>query len=186
MARKAAKKAPAKKKKEAAAAVPVPVHREEQVPLLDLRQEMDRLSDNFFHHRFPAFPAMRDLMHWDPFRQFGDWMGAQTPHVDLTETDKGIEVVAELPGMEQKDIEVELKDDVLTLRGEKKEEREEAKKGYHLSERRFGSFRRSFRLPSEVEQNKISAEFKDGVLTIELPKTAKARKPSRKIGIKKK
>lgn len=176
---------PAKKKEEAATSAPVPVKREERHPLTDLRAEMDRLFDSF-SHRFPSFPMGRDLLHWGAFRDFDRGVGMAAPHVDVSETDTGYEVVAELPGMEQNDINVELKDDVLTLSGEKTEEREETKKSYHLTERRFGSFRRTFRLPSEIDQNKISADFKDGVLTIALPKTAKAQKPSRKIGVKSK
>ena len=88
--------------------------------------------------------------------------------------------------MAEKDINVELKDDVLTLSGEKTEESEKEEKDYHVSERRFGSFRRSFQLPSAADQNKVSADFKNGVLTIALPKTAKAQKPSKKIDIKSK
>lgn len=174
---------PAKKKQEAATTAPVPVKREERHPLTDLRAEMDRLFDSFFH-RFPALPTGRDLFDWDPFPDLGRGLVVRAPVVDVAETDKGYEVVAELPGMEQKDINVELKDDVLTVSGEKTEEREEKEKSYHLSERRFGSFRRTFRLPSEVDQDKITADFKDGVLTIGLPKTTKAQKPSRKIGVK--
>jgi len=176
---------PAKKKEKAATSAPVPVKREERHPLTDLRAEMDRLFDSFLH-RFPSLPMGRDLLHWGAFRDFDRVVGMAAPDVDVSETDKGYEVVADLPGMEQDDINVELKDDVLTLSGEKTEEREETKKNYHLSERRFGSFRRTFRLPSEIDQSKISAEFKDGVLTVALPKTAKAQKPSRKIGVKSK
>jgi HSP20 family protein len=174
---------PAKKKEGAAPSTSVPVEREERHPLTDLRAEMDRLFDSFVH-RLPSFPTGRDLLHWGAFRDFDRGVGMAAPNVDVSETDEGYEVVAELPGMEQDDIDVELKDDVLTLSGEKTEEREETEKNYHLSERRFGSFRRTFRLPSEINQNKISANFKDGVLTIALPKTAKAQKPGRKIGVK--
>jgi HSP20 family protein len=124
-------------------------------------------------------------MDWSPFQELRGWTAAEAPHVDLSESDKGYEIVAELPGMTEDDIQVELKDDILTLSGEKKEEREETKKDYYLSERRFGSFRRSFRIPAEVDQKRISADFKKSVLTIALPKSSKALKPSRKIGITK-
>ena len=144
---------------------------------------MDRLFDNF-SMRFPSFSRGRDLFDWEPFRRSGREFSIAAPHVDVSESDKSYEVVAELPGMEQKDIEVELKDDVLTLSGQKKEEREEKEKDRILSERRFGSFRRSFQLRSDVDQNKSSATFKNGVLTITLPKTAEAQKKSRKIEIK--
>jgi HSP20 family protein len=174
-----------KKDEKASASVPVPAQREERHPLSDLRAEMDRLFDNFFH-RAPSSPMGRDLLDWEPFGRFERESGVAAPHVDFSETDKGYQVVAELPGLDQKDIALELKDDILTLSGEKKEEQEKEEKDYHLSERRFGSFRRSFRLRSEIDQSKISADFKNGVLTIALPKTAKAQKPSKKIDIKSK
>jgi HSP20 family protein len=84
----------------------------------------------------------------------------------------------------EKNINIELKDDVLTLSGEKKEESEKEEKDYHVSERRFGSFRRSFRLPSGADQEKISADFKNGVLKIAMPKSATAQKKGRKIDVK--
>jgi HSP20 family protein len=176
---------PTKTDEKASTSVPVPVHRDERHPLTDLRAEMDRLFDGFFH-RFPSFPMGRDLMDWEPFGRLERGLGIAAPRIDFSESDKGYEVVAELPGLDQKDIAVELKDDVLTLSGEKKEEVEKKEKNYHLSERRFGSFRRSFRLSSEVDQNKISAAFENGVLTVGLPKTSKAQKPSKKISIKSK
>ena len=111
---------PAKKKEEAKATAPVPVKREERHPLTDLRDEMDRLFDSFFH-RFPTFPMGRDLFDWDPFPSLGRGLAVRAPVVDVTETEKGYEVVAEMPGMEEKDVNVELKDDVLTVSGEKTE-----------------------------------------------------------------
>ncbi len=178
-------RAAAKKDEKASASTPVPARRDEWHPLSDLRAEMDHLIDTFFHRR-PSTPTTRDAMNWDPFGWLERGYGLAAPHVDVTESDKGYKIVAELPGMDQKEVELELKDDVLTLSGEKKEEQEKEEKDYHLTERRFGSFRRSFRLPSEVDQNKVSADFKNGVLIIALPKTAKAQKPSKKIGIKSK
>jgi HSP20 family protein len=175
----------AKKDEKASTSAPVPARQDEWHPLSDLRGEMDRLFDSFFH-RTRSFPAGRDLMNWEPFGRWERGFSFDAPHVDVTETDKGYEIVAELPGLDQKDVELELKDDLLTLSGEKKEEQEKEEKDYHLTERRFGSFRRSFRLPSEVDQNKVSADFKNGVLTIALPKMSEAQKPSKKIGIKSK
>jgi HSP20 family protein len=87
--------------------------------------------------------------------------------------------------MEEKDIDVKFADGVLTIKGEKKEEREEKKKDYYLSERRFGSFQRSFRVPEGVDADKIDASFKNGVLTVMLPKSAEAQKREKKIAIKK-
>ena len=175
--------APKKKTEEATTATPAPIRRDVGHPLMNLRTEMDRLFDRF-SVGFPSFSTGRDLFDWEPFRRSGDEFGIAAPHVDVSESDNGYEVVADLPGMDEKDINVELKDDVLILSGEKKEERQEKEKDYHVSERRFGSFRRSFQLRSQVDQNKTSATFKNGVLTITLPKTAEAQKKSRKIDIK--
>lgn len=178
-----ARAATTKKDETKPASAPVPVQREQRYPLSDLRSEMERVFDRVFE-RFPSFSLGRDLTDWEPFGRLDRTFGTSAPRVDISETDKAYQVVAELPGLDQNDIEVELKDDVLTVSGDKKEEKEREEKNYHVSERRFGSFRRSFRIPGEVDQNKISAEFKNGVLTVALPKTAKAQKPSKKIGIK--
>ena len=103
----------------------------------------------------------------------------------MAETDKAYEVTAELPGMDESNIEVKLADDVLTIKGEKKEEKEEKKKDYYVSERRFGSFQRSFTVPAGVDASKIEANFKNGVLIVTLPKNAQAQKSEKKIEIKK-
>jgi len=108
-----------------------------------------------------------------------------TPAVDVAETDKGYEITAELPGMDESNIDVKFADGVLTIKGEKKEEREEKKKDYYVSERRYGSFQRSFPVPESVDANKIEAKFVNGVLTIKLPKSAEAQKNEKKIAIKK-
>ncbi|MBI5523898.1 MAG: Hsp20/alpha crystallin family protein [Desulfarculus sp.] len=92
------------------------------------------------------------------------------PSVDFKETEEGYELSAEVPGLKPEEIEVSLTGDILILKGEKKEEHEETKGDYHLVERRYGSFYRSFRLPSEVERGKLSATHKDGVLRVVLPK----------------
>lgn len=92
------------------------------------------------------------------------------PRLDLTETEANIEVKAELPGMERKDIAITLDRDLLLIKGEKKEEKEEKGRYYHRVERRYGTFCRSVRLPAKVTEEKINATFKDGVLTITLPK----------------
>ncbi len=86
--------------------------------------------------------------------------------------------------MEEKDVEVKVTDDVMTIKGEKKEEKEEKKKDYHLSERRYGAFQRSFSLPIGVDADKIGASFNNGVLTVTLPKKPEAIKPERKVEIK--
>lgn len=169
-------------KDDAKAAAPEPVGSRATNPLVDLRDEVDRLFDRF-SDRFPSLPTGRNLFDWEPF---GAWRGATdfaAPSVDIAETDKSYDVTADLPGVSEKDINVELKDDVLTVSGEKKEESEKKEKDYRLSERRFGSFKRSFRLPSGVDEEKVSAKFKDGVLKVVLPKTAEAQTKSRKIEI---
>ena len=106
------------------------------------------------------------------------------PKVEVSEDAKAYEITAELPGVEEKDVNLALRDDVLTLSGEKKSEREEKKKGYHVAERSYGSFRRSFRLPDDVNPDKISAKFDKGVMTITLPRIARVKPKGQSIPIK--
>jgi HSP20 family protein len=96
------------------------------------------------------------------------------PEANIKESDKAIEVDVELPGMKPEDVKVELHDRVLSISGEKKEEKEESGKTFHRVERRSGSFRRAFTLPMEVEEGGVDANFTDGVLHVTLPKTVKA------------
>lgn len=119
-----------------------------------------------------------------PFRPPEGMLTSSVPVVDLVEKERAYELTAELPGMDEKDVQVSLRDDVLTISGEKKEVKEEKKHGWHYSERRFGSFRRAFRLPEDVDAAKIEAAFKKGVLTITLPKNPQAAKMEKKIEIK--
>ncbi len=104
------------------------------------------------------------------------WSGEElfVPKVDVKETEEAIEITAEVPGLKPEDIELTLTGDVLTLKGEKKNEREDKKEGYHLVERSYGSFQRSFRLPVEVDRAKLAATHKDGVLTVTLPKAGES------------
>jgi HSP20 family protein len=104
--------------------------------------------------------------------------------VDIAETDKAYELTADLPGLEEKNIEVKVANGGLTIKGEKKEETEEKGKDYHLSERHFGSFQRYFRLPETVDIEKIAATFKNGVLKVTLPKKPEAQKSEKKIEVK--
>ena len=150
-------------------------------PLESLRKEIDDLFDSFLPGR--RGERLFDLAPWRGLEADFPWGGAQ-PRVDVAETDNAIEITAELPGLDEKDIEVALADDILTIKGEKKAEKEERKKGYYMSERRYGSFRRSFRLPESVDADKIAGNFDKGVLTLSLPKTAEAKKRQRKIDIK--
>ena len=107
-----------------------------------------------------------------------------TPAVDITESDKAYEITAELPGLDEKNIEVKLANGSLTIKGAKQEEKEEKEKDYYLHERLFGSFGRSFRVPEGVDTSKIEATFNKGVLTVKLPKSAEAQKAEKKIEIK--
>ena len=93
-------------------------------------------------------------------------------------------MTADLPGLDEKNIEVKVANGVLTFKGEKTEEKEEKEKDFHLRERRFGSFERSFRVPETVDMGKIEVSFKQGVLTVRMPKTAEAQKPVKKIEVK--
>ena len=106
------------------------------------------------------------------------------PAVDIAESDKAYEVTAELPGMDEKNIEVKVANGNLTIKGEKQEEKEEKKKDYYLHERHFGSFERCFQVPEGVDAEKIEASFKKGVLTVTLPKKPEAQKPEKKIDVK--
>jgi len=106
------------------------------------------------------------------------------PAIDIAESEKTYEITAELPGMDEKNIEVKVTNGNLTIKGEKQEEKEEKKKDYYLHERHFGSFERSFDVPEGVDADKIEANFKKGVLTVTLPKKPEAQKPAKKIEVK--
>jgi HSP20 family protein len=158
-----------------------------------LQQEIDRLFDNFsrgfgFGMTMPRLPGR--IFDIEPLRGMERAFGASAglvPSVDIAETDKEITVTAELPGLSEKDVEVVLSDDLLTIRGEKKVEKEEKKKNFYMSERSYGSFERSFRLPESVDQAKVQANFEKGVLTVRAPKRAGAEKAAgKKVAIKSK
>jgi HSP20 family protein len=120
-----------------------------------LRDEMDRMWEDFFD------PGRRGL-----HRRAEEWV----PAVDITDTADKVTVKVEIPGMEAKDIEISLSGDILTIKGEKKAEKEEKGKNFYLVERSSGSFSRSLRLPTMVEGDKIEASYKRGVLTLTCPK----------------
>ncbi len=107
------------------------------------------------------------------------------PKIDVSESKDGIDVTAELPGVEEKDIDITLSNDVLTIRGEKKVERDQKEKNWHVVERSYGSFSRSIALPFEADMTKVEAKFDKGVLKVHLPKSAEAAKKEKKIEIKK-
>jgi HSP20 family protein len=139
------------------------VARRETNPFSLLQQEIDRLFEGVTRN-LPGFAT------------------TTMPRMDISETDKVIEITAELPGLEKKDVELNVADNLLTIRGEKKNEREEKNKDYHLVERSYGAFSRSVELPAGVKIEDISAEIANGVLKVTVPKPAP--KQSKQIGIK--
>lgn len=106
------------------------------------------------------------------------------PRIDFSETDKEVEVTAELPGLDEKDVEVTLADGVLTIKGEKKSERTEEGKDVHVSERSYGSFQRVVQLPQGVDADNVTADFSKGILTVKAPKLPELQANSKKIEIK--
>jgi HSP20 family protein len=133
-----------------------------------MRKEMDRLWDSFLEGR----PGRRA-------REEETWV----PSLDFSETKTDMVVKAELPGIDPKDIDISLNEGILTIKGEKRQEKEEKEEGYHLVERSYGSFTRSIRLPREVQNEKINASYKNGVLKITLPKSEEAKKKEIKIKV---
>jgi HSP20 family protein len=151
-------------------------------PFESLRREIDRLFDDFYPFDF-RLPTTRSLFGRElPSMRNADWPVA--PAMDLVEKAKEYEITAELPGIDEKNVEIKLANRMLTIKGEKQEEKEEKDKDYYLSERRYGSFQRSFQLPEGVDADKIDASFTKGVLTVKLPKTTEAQKAEKKIAVK--
>jgi HSP20 family protein len=151
-------------------------------PFESLRREVDRLFEDFSGGLWRS-PFGGSLFDIGPFRRVEAAFGA-VPAVDVTETDKGYEITVDLPGMEEKNIDVKVANGILTIKGERHDEKEEKKKDYYVRERSLGSFERSFQVPDGVDSDKIDASFKKGVLTIALPKTAAAQKAEKKIEVK--
>jgi HSP20 family protein len=152
-------------------------------PILALREEMDRLFDNFWRG-FGMGRPVRRMAEPQPLGRFMTSLGMAIPDIDIVEAEKEYRIVAELPGMSQGDVDLSVSGDVLTIKGEKKEQKEEKGENYHLSERRFGSFQRSLQLPQGIDRDKIEARFDKGVLTVTLSKTAEAAARRQKIDIK--
>jgi len=142
-------------------------------PFLSFRREVDRMFDDFFSGfgRRAVGPS------------FGSW-GTPTPSMDLTENDNEIIVTAEMPGLDNKDFEVTVSGDLLTLKGEKKAEHEHRNGDAYYMERRFGSFSRSVRLPFEVKDEQVDARYEKGVLTIRMPKPAEMQQQARRIEVR--
>jgi HSP20 family protein len=150
-------------------------------PFETLRREVDRLFEDFGRDlwRSPFRSSVFNIEPWQSELKF-----AAAPAVDVVEKDNAFEITADLPGMDEKNVEVQVVNGNLTIKGEKKEEKEEKKKDFYLQERRFGSFERSFGIPEGVDADKIEAVFKKGVLTVTLPKKPEAQKPTKKIDVK--
>ena len=144
-----------------------------------LRNEIDRLFDDF-GTGFWRSPFDRSWLSAAPFR----FATSTDLAVDIAEKDGIYEVTAELPGINEKDIDISVTDGGLSIKAQKNEEKKEEKKGYVLSERRYGSFERRFGIPAGVDVDKISAAFKNGVLTVTLPKSVEAQKHEKKIAVK--
>ncbi len=142
-------------------------------PFLTLQREMNRMFDSFSRSVFDDSSFFK-----------GRGSGMISTKMDIKETDKDIRVSLELPGIEEKDIDVNVSKDLLTVKGEKQAEKDEKKEGYHLIERSFGSFHRSVPLPPGVETDQVEAKFKNGVLNVVLPKSEEAQKETKKVEIK--
>ncbi len=143
-------------------------------PLEALHREMNRLFEDFFgDFGFPRWPALRSDRE----------SGLISPRFEVTESDDAVEVAAELPGMDEKDVQVTLDNGVLTIEGEKRAEHEEKKRGVFFSECSYGRFHRSLALPAGVDESKAKAAFKKGVLRVTIPKTPDARSAARTIKI---
>src|SRR5689334_11049924 len=140
------------------------------LPFVSLQRHMNRLFEDFW--RGADVPS--------PFGASAEW-AAFNPRIDIEERDGELQVTAELPGMEQKDFDLSLAGDTLILRGEKREEREDKAGGWH--ERSYGRFERAIPLPAEVDTQHASAEFKNGVLRVHLPKSPEAREQSKRIPV---
>jgi HSP20 family protein len=140
-------------------------------------EEMERWFEDFFRRPFSLTRPS-----WFPRLRMPE-IEEVSPSVDVFEERDEVVVKAELPGMSKEDIDVKVTDDVVTISGEKKKEERIEKKNYYRIERSYGSFTRSFRLPTEVQTEKASAKFKEGVLEIRIPKTEEAKKKEKKVSI---
>lgn len=156
-------------------------------PFMGFRDEMNRMFDRFLSEDWmrPA-PALRHLRELPLFKHKGVDLSElmETPRADMSETEKEYELTVELPGMSEKDIELNITDDMISLKGEKKSQHETKEKDYYIAERSYGSVHRTFAMPSGVKLDKVMASFSNGVLTVHLPKTKEARSKPRKVDIK--
>jgi len=156
--------------------------RRERDPYRSIQQEMNRLFDEFFElPKGSPFGSPFGLRSLNTFEGFEDF----TPRLDVYETEKEINIRAELPGMEEKDIDISLHNNVLTISGKKESEEVEKGKSFYRRERSYGAFQRSIELPDEVDETKIEANYDKGILKVTVPKPAEAVSVARRIKIKK-
>ena len=141
--------------------------------MMGLRHEIDRAFDRFFDNSWLS-----------GFRAPWGGLGELNIDSEISESDDRYELSLEVPGMEEKDIEVTVTDDAITIKGEKRESSEKKEKNYHLTERRYGSFQRSFSLPRGVDGQKVEAKLTKGVLEVTMPKTKEAQVKKRKVDVK--
>jgi HSP20 family protein len=157
-------------------------------PVASLRDEVDRVFDGFFHDWPPLMPDFGRFGTLRPLHEFGmPFLGRGYTHLasaDVTETETEYRVSVELPGVDEKDIELSLTDDVVTLKGEKKATHAAQDRDFHVHERSYGAFQRIFPIPDGVDRSKVEAAFSKGVLTITLPKSKEAQSKPRKVTVK--
>ncbi len=151
-------------------------------PFENLRRDVNRLFEDFGYDTWLS-PFRRSTFDMKPLWR-REFTAETLPAVDIVEKDTAYEVTADVPGFDEKNIEVKVVDGSLSIKGERKSEKEEKKEDYYLSEREFGSFERSFSLPEGIDTDKIEASLKKGVLTVTLPKKPEAQKPAKTIEVK--
>jgi HSP20 family protein len=185
--KKTVRKAVAKK---STAGARVPVARPTERPVASLREEIDRAFDRFFRDpwlrdSFGPGWGLHQLADWDPFKSLGGagMTRMLSPSAEMKELDHGYELSIELPGIDEKDIELTVTDDMVTLKGEKREERTGDEQDSHFSERRYGAFRRTFSMPPGVKTEDIKASFVKGVLTLTMPKSEETKAKVRRIPV---
>jgi HSP20 family protein len=148
--------------------------RREEDPIFSLQREMNRMFDDFFTKPYGM----------EPFSAFNEMQSGFMPRIDVSETDKEIRVTADLPGLDEKDIQLTLENEILIISGKKETEKEEKGRQFHRVERTYGSFRREIPLPSHVEADKVEATFKKGVLTVTVQKDAMHAPSGKRVPIK--
>jgi len=178
------------KNEEHAISANVPVRRPDQPyvspnynPVAQFRREFDQMFDNVFsRYGFPSFPSFELLKPFEATSPTG-WF---RPNLDISTTDKAYTISVEVPGVDEKDVKLELAGNNLTIKGEKQQEKEEKNKNFYRMERSYGSFQRVLSLPEDADQDSIDAKFRNGVLTINLARKQVAEEPEAKqIEIKK-